>query len=237
MINGFLDGGPQPRACGEARLVAKTRSARRRYHGLANRSRPDSSSAASGRSCAWLYEMNASIARRRARAGGKCACCRQSGPSPKSRSVAASALAAVPRARRTRRSFSARCRSGDFDRTGLGRAPPHRHRLDRIGSVELGRARRPEEVALAELAADRGQPVELFGLLDPFGDRLEPERVRQAHDRGGDRAAVGPSTDAGYERPVDLERLDRAAAPGRPSTSSRCRSRRSRGAGRACATR
>ena len=89
-------------------------------------------------------------------------------------------------------------------------AAPSSTGSDRFRSTR--RARRPEEKALAELAADRAQPVELLGLLDAFGDGLEPERVRQAHDRGGDRGAVGASTDALDERAVDLERLDREAA-------------------------
>ena len=72
----------------------------------------------------------------------------------------------------------------------------------------VGGLRGAEQVALAHLAPDRPQLVELQRGLDPLGDAAQPERARQAHDRGRDRGAVGALADALHERAVDLEHLD-----------------------------
>ena len=85
-------------------------------------------------------------------------------------------------------------------------------RSTRVGAEDLGRPGRPEQEALAHLAAQRAQLVELRVRLDALGDRREPERVGQAHD-GGRRSRCCPCARPTPcdERAVDLQRLDREA--------------------------
>ena len=54
-----------------------------------------------------------------------------------------------------------------------------------------------------------GQEAQLPLRLDPFGDHPDAEAVRQADDRGDDRAVLLADLEVGDEAAVDLERVDR----------------------------
>ena len=61
-----------------------------------------------------------------------------------------------------------------------------------------------EEIALAQMAAERAEEVELFGGLDAFGDDLEIEILAEHQDRLDDGAALVVLAQDIYERAVDL---------------------------------
>src|SRR3954454_23429601 len=76
----------------------------------------------------------------------------------------------------------------------------------------LGGERPGEDEALAAVAALLLQPLELLALLDPFGQRLEVQRLAEAHERVDEltgRTRLGDRLD---ERLVDLQRVDREPA-------------------------
>ena len=122
-----------------------------------------------------------------------------------------------------RRWLDRRDRRVDGDEGAQAQEPGEMLRRDRAG----------EQEALAELAAELAQALELAGLLDPFGDDPQPERLAEGDDGVGERP--GPP---GRPRP-------RRRSPGRSSgrrpgsdagsraTSSRSRSRRPRSGHRA----
>ncbi len=77
---------------------------------------------------------------------------------------------------------------------------------------EFGGGKRPREVvALAEATAERAERGDLRGVLDPFGDRLHPEVVRELEDRFRERRLVRMAPELGDEGAVHLEDLDRIA--------------------------
>ncbi len=65
-----------------------------------------------------------------------------------------------------------------------------------------------EVVALAVLAAQVAEPLELVEPLDPFGDGGQPEGGGQVDDGAGERGCVGAAGDLVDERLVDLEDVD-----------------------------
>src|SRR5690606_26076887 len=65
-----------------------------------------------------------------------------------------------------------------------------------------------EQVALAQVALDAAQPVQLVLGLDPLGDGLEAEGVGERQDGGHDGGVVGARPEAVDEGPVDLEHVD-----------------------------
>src|SRR5690606_10333679 len=78
--------------------------------------------------------------------------------------------------------------------------------------LERLRRRGPgEEVALAEVAAERGEHRELLVGLDALGHRRQAERVRQRDDRGGDRRVLRLAAQPGDERAVELDDVQREA--------------------------
>ena len=46
-------------------------------------------------------------------------------------------------------------------------------------------------------------------LLSPFGDDVDPEIFREIENCANDLRPLDRQTEAGYERPVDFERIDR----------------------------
>ena len=76
----------------------------------------------------------------------------------------------------------------------------------------LGGQRVAEQVALREVAAERAQRLELRRRLEPFGDRGQLERVREADDRLDDARVLRLAAEAVDEAAVDLQRLDRESA-------------------------
>src|SRR5688572_14294404 len=74
-----------------------------------------------------------------------------------------------------------------------------------------GRARLAAVEALDEVAAERPQGVELHGTLDALGDHGEVERVGEVDHAADHGAVAGRRTEAGHERPVELQDVDRQA--------------------------
>src|SRR5437773_4908742 len=69
--------------------------------------------------------------------------------------------------------------------------------------------RRGEEVTLAKSAAELPELLELRLGLDPFGDDLVAQRVRQPDDRGDDLARLFRLPQPGDEDLIDLQDVDR----------------------------
>src|SRR5664279_5216984 len=65
-----------------------------------------------------------------------------------------------------------------------------------------------EEVALAAVARLAPDVVELAGVLDAFGERLDAESLAELDEGVDDGAGLGVSGDVTHERPVDLQRID-----------------------------
>ena len=80
---------------------------------------------------------------------------------------------------------------------------------ERLGGIDAHRSR--EQVPLAQRAAEADEPFGLVGLLDALGNDLEPERPPEIDDRPGDRGPLAGRRDAGDERAVDLQDVDREA--------------------------
>ena len=122
-----------------------------------------------------------------------------------------------------------------------GRRRPARHgrrRADAISrSIVAGGHRLGEQAALRAVAAELAQPLELLRPLDALRDDGQAERARHLDDRRDDRRVVLVAAEAGDERAVDLEHVEREALAGRRATSSRCRSRRASAAARTRAAR
>ena len=90
----------------------------------------------------------------------------------------------------------------------------------------LGRRRPAEQVPLPLIAAEAAQLGELLRRLDALGDDLQPERAGEADDGADDGGVPAVRGQAGDERAVDLQHVDREALAGSPGSSSRSRSRR-----------
>src|SRR5471030_93119 len=80
------------------------------------------------------------------------------------------------------------------------------------GALEFDGWQRPRiQVSLHFVAAGTLQEGQLFERLDAFGDHLVLELLGDADDGAGDGAVVGVAGNAGGERAVDLQRVDREA--------------------------
>ena len=75
-----------------------------------------------------------------------------------------------------------------------------------------GTHRAREMVALAELAAEVEQALDLARLLDALGDDPQPERLAERDDRMGERPLVGAPVGRHDEVPGDLQDVDREPA-------------------------
>ena len=71
------------------------------------------------------------------------------------------------------------------------------------------------EVALGHLAPEGPQPQRLAGGLDALGDEVVAQRAGHADDGGDDRGVAVGDAEAGDERAVDLDHVDREPAAGR----------------------
>ena len=71
------------------------------------------------------------------------------------------------------------------------------------------RLRVREQESLRRPAAERTEPLELFGRFDAFRDRLELECLGQVHDRRDDGAVLGVGSESVDERLVHLEHINR----------------------------
>src|SRR4051812_50037668 len=98
-----------------------------------------------------------------------------------------------------------------------------RGRLLRQRQRLVGRPRRGEQVALAEVAAQLLEDVELLVGLDALRDGLQTERVRQRDDRGGDRRVLWLAAGPRDESPLHPPDVDRGAGPGGPAGESPAR--------------
>src|SRR5512132_2447083 len=96
-----------------------------------------------------------------------------------------------------------------YGRTLLGRAPLAPERLLEVHG-QLGAVQRDGEVvALAQLAIEHAQPLELLHGLDALGDRLQAHPVPELDDGPRQRAVGRAARDGVDEALVDLQRVDR----------------------------
>src|SRR5439155_2666271 len=82
----------------------------------------------------------------------------------------------------------------------------------RIGSEQTGQLRRRQRprvvVALAAIADEVPQPAELIGRLDALGGDVDAHPVGQPDDGLDDRQVRVVARQPGYERAVDLDRVE-----------------------------
>src|SRR5437879_5409924 len=72
----------------------------------------------------------------------------------------------------------------------------------------VGRERPAPQIALAELAAEIAQVAGQLGILDPFGDDGEPERMGERDHAGDDGGVALAGGQTAHEAAVDLELVD-----------------------------
>ncbi|MDZ7733684.1 MAG: carotenoid oxygenase family protein [Acidimicrobiia bacterium] len=108
-----------------------------------------------------------------------------------------------------------RASSGPADRPP-GRRPSGRVSEPGVGAEELGDGLAVEGARemkpLGQVTAHLPQRGELRIGFDALGHRLEPEGVREVHDRRDDRGVTVVVAEAPHERPVDLQHVHRELA-------------------------
>src|SRR5262245_35986571 len=132
------------------------------------------------------------------------------GPDGQARSVARPSPPFRGRGLHRRRPDGGPVRRSDAIRSD--RADARRRRRVEVDHQLVDGHRWAEEVALAELAAEALQQVELLGRLDPFGHQLESELAGELDDAAHDRPIGALVADAAHEVAVELQPLDRQRA-------------------------
>ena len=209
MVRFLLDPGPRPRDPGHRRaaatfddVVARSPSRSTRSAASPRRSTRSRGSHASTRTTPPSSSCSGS-SRSRSRRSRRCpTSCASSSERARTRcwprsTSPASSSATRARTRPPRRWPAARST----------RAAPRRA----ASVIALGGLRARVEVALRAIAAELAQALLLLARLDALGDDRQPDGVGHVDRRLDDRAVVGVAVDAGDERAVDLEHVEREA--------------------------